>query len=83
MKYRLRYDGKIDKVEIQKDTRFFVITMAGHKQRKISDSDYCYFDTFEQAKQWFMEHIDKKINLARNRLALLEQRKHKVLESNE
>ena len=83
IKYRLRYDGEIKKVEIQKESRFFVVTMAGHKERKITDSGYCYLDDFEEAKQWFILQIDKKINLAKEHLAMLEQRKKKALESNE
>jgi hypothetical protein len=57
-KYRTWYDGKIEKVEIERETAKFVIFQDGKRYAKMTDDFYCFFDTFTEAK----EHLISKVN---------------------
>lgn len=70
-----RHYNQIEEVEILRETDSFVYvkTSTGRERRdaKISNHD-CYFDTYQEAKDWFLklhfdrvESLERQLNLAR------------------
>lgn len=66
-KYKtLSFETRIDKVEVEKETDKSV-WVDGRSFRKLSGYE-CYFDTFEEAKSYYLERAGSKVISAKKQL---------------
>lgn len=78
-----KYYNKIDEVEILRETNSFVYIIGYNgkeiREAKISNCD-CYFDTYQEAKDWFLklhndeiESLERQLNLAKEEYNYIEK----------
>lgn len=70
------YLGRIEKVEIIKETSKMVLikSVTYGERRELKESDwYSYHDTFEDAKNWIINHIQSKIDNYKRQIEIKEK----------
>lgn len=78
IKYKTEnWSSKIFKVEVEKETEYQII-INGRRSNKMSEYE-CFFDTFEDAKEYLIEKISKEIKNLQWKLSREQNKLNKIM----